>query len=236
MRGRRSPSCSRSPGSRCCSWWRSADARWPRCSAAHAHGRLGDAVYQFDGSNLVLVIGGAARDGRRCRWRCGRWTTGRASRSSRRPDRGGARRAARARAAEQARGLFVAFEGGEGVGQVHPGAAARHLAARPGLRRRADPRARLDQGRHAAARDPARPRPPGLSRARRGAAVRRRQGRARREGHPAGPRPRRRWWSPTATSTRRWPTRAPGGRSTRRTWRRVNAWATGGLRAATSPC
>ena len=121
-----------------------------------------EAVYQFDGSNLVLVIGGllAAIVGIVALLQM--------------DDRKGvplvsdlisAVRGERfaPEEAEQARGMFIAFEGGEGSGKTTQSQAARDLAARPGLRRRADPGARLDQGGHAAARDPARRGAPGLS-------------------------------------------------------------------------
>ena len=64
----------------------------------------------------------------------------------------------------------------------------------------------------------------------RGAALRRRQGRARRPGRRARRCRGARWWSPTATSTRRWPTRAPAATSSDRELERVARWATADLR------
>ena len=81
--------------------------------------------------------------------------------------------------------------GRRGRRQVHPGPAARDLAARPGLRRGVDPRARRDQGRDAAARAAARHRAHGPVAAGRDPHVRRGPGRARGVGDPARAGPRR---------------------------------------------
>ena len=101
------------------------------------------------------------------------------------------------------------LRGRRGGRQVHPVAPAQRLARGVGPHRRAHLRARRHRGRQGAA--PDRPQP-GDRRAlapHRGPAVRRRQGRARRHGRAARRWPGARWSSPTATSTRRWPTRAP---------------------------
>ena len=142
-------------------------------------------------------------------WPTGRWTT--AGRSRCWPT-SSPRCAATPPPADgwPAAGCFIAFEGGEGAGkstQVAPAAGvARPTRASSPARPSSPAPPRSGAGIRV---DRARPRAHRRSAPRRGAAVRRRPGPARARRAPAGAGRGRGRRSPTATSTPRWPTRAP---------------------------
>ena len=156
----------------------------------------------------------------------GRWTTGRGV--PLRTDL--ARRLQRRAERPPYAGTFVALEGGEGAGkstQLPLLEAWLRRARATTSSSPASPAARPTGGRiRELLLDPCVAAQP----AGRGAALRRRPRAARRRGRAA-----RRWsaarsCSPTATSTARWPTRAPVATSSATRSQRLSTWATGGLR------
>ena len=125
-------------------------------------------------------------------------------------------------------GVFVAFEGGEGVGQVDADRAARRCAARQGIRRPRHARARRDTDVGARIRslllhDRRAPSPRGPRRCCSPPTARTTSNR-----DPAGA-DAGQWCSRIATSTRHWPIRASAGTCPIDEVRRVSRWATAGL-------